>query len=164
MARSGINRGLMWLRKTLEINEETESPQVLSELLRPVIDVFGWERLPEEQFSTNTQAQPGVAIASGTPAEGILRVVFGASLEHTDTGASHVAWLLKRRNPGPLDVGLPTDRINIAVGEFLSMQGRTFLIENDFVVAEMLVAPAAGQMTLRLNFVDLPIGEYIRPL
>ncbi len=162
--RSGINRALMWLRKTLEITEETESPQVLSEKLQPVIDVFGWERLPEEQFNTATVAAPGIALASPATPTDILRVVYGASLEHTDTGVNHIAWLLKRRNPGALDVGLPTDRQDIDVGEFLSMIGRTFLVEGDFIVAEVIGAPAAGQLTLRLNFIDLPIGEYIPPL
>jgi len=159
--RSGINRALMWLRKTLEITEETESPQVLSEKLRPIVDVFGWHRLEEEEFLTSTAAQPAVAVASATPAVGTLRLVLQASLEHSDTGVNHIAWLTKRRNPGPLDCGLPTDRVDIDAGEFLSMVGHTYLINNDFVIAEMIGAPVAGSMVLRLIAIDLPIGEYV---
>jgi len=162
--RSGINRGFMWLRRVFEVTEETDTPRVLSEVAQPIVDTFGWERLENTQFEADAAGQPATAVASSTPAVGILRVVFGASLEHSNVGATHDAMLIKRRNPGGVDVGLPTDRSSIIAGEFLSMQGHTFLVNNDFVIAEMLVAPIAGQMTLRVNFVDLPFGEYIPPL
>ncbi len=162
--RSGINRALMWVRKVLQVTEETDSPRVLSEELRPIVDVFGWERLPEEQFLTATAPDPAVIVASEATPPDILRVVLHSSLEHTDTGVTHTAWQIKRRNPGALDVGVPTDRITIAVGEFLSMIGRTYLIEGDFMIAEVAAAPAAGQLTFRQIVIDLPIGEYIPPL
>ncbi len=162
--RSGINRALMWVRKVLEVTEETDSPRVLSEKLRPIIDVFGWERLPEEQFQTATAPAVATIVASGATPPDILRVVLHSSVEHSDTGVEHDVWQIKRRNPGALDVGLPTDRTQILVGEFNSMIGRTYLIEGDFMIAEVAVAQVAGQLTFRQIFIDLPIGEYIPPL
>ncbi len=162
--RSGINRSLMWLRKVFEVTEETESPQVVGELLRPVVDVFGWERLPEEQFEIATAAQPATAVASsGTPVD-VLRLVLHASLRHTDTGVNHVAWVLKRRNPGPFNIGLPNDRVDIDATEHLSVIGHTFLVEGDFLIGEVIGAPVAGSLSLATNFIDLPIGEYFPPL
>ena len=90
--------------------------------------------------------------------------MYGASLEHTDTGVSHTCWLIKRRNPGSIDVGLPADRTAIVVGEFMSMIGTTFLVAGDFIIAEVVDVPAAGQLSLRLNVVDVELGEYVAPL
>jgi len=162
--RSGINRALMWVRKVLQVTEETDSPRVLSEKLQPIIDVFGWERLPEAVFVTSTAAAPTAIVASGATPADILRIVLHSSVEHTDTGVVHEAWQIKRRNPGAIDVGLPTDRRQIVVGEFNSLIGRTYLIDGDFMIAEVSTAPVAGQLTFRQIQIDLPIGEYIPPL
>jgi len=159
-----IKRNLVWLRRALGIIDKTTLPgQILGEV-RPTIDTFGWERLPEEQFLTTQAPDPAVAVASAATPADTLRIVYGASLEQSDTGVNHIAWMIKRRNPGALDVGLPTDRQDIDVGEFMSMIGTTFLVEGDFIIAEMIGVPLAGNMTLRLNVVDVDIGEYVPPL
>lgn len=161
MASDKIKRSFVWLRRTLEIIAKTTLPGEILGEVRPILDTFGWDRLQEEQFSQATAAAPARAVASDTPPVGTLRFVLGASLEHTDTGVTATGWLLKRRNPGATDVGLPTDRSAIVVGEFLSMQGTTFLVNNDFIIAEVFAVPVAGQLSLRLRFIDLPFGEYI---
>ena len=164
MARDKIKRSFLWLRRTLEIIDKTTLPGEILGEVRATLDTFGWDRLPSEQFLQFVATAPQVAVASSTPPIDVLRVVLGASLEHTDTGVNHIAWLTKRRNPGPFDVGIPTDRQDIDVGEFMSMIGRTFLINNDFVIAEIIGAPVVGQITLRLITIDIPFGEYIPPL
>lgn len=164
MAIDKIKRNFLWLRRTLGIIDKTTLPGEIVGEVRPIIDTFGWDRLPEEQFLTATAGQPATAIASADTPPDTLRLVYGASLEHTDTGVNHIAWLIKRRNPGALDVGLPTDRQDIDVGEFLSMIGTCFLVEGDFIIAEIIGAPVAGQLTLRLNVVDVDLGEYVPPI
>jgi len=164
VALDKIKRNLVWLRRALGIIDKTTLPgQILGEV-RPTIDTFGWERLPEEQFLTTTAPAPAVAIASAPTPDITLRLVYGASLEHTDTAVSHTAWFIKRRNPGALDVGVPSDRTAIVVGEFMSMIGTTFLVAGDFFIAEITGTPVAGQLTLRLNVVDVDIGEYVPPI
>ena len=92
--RSGINRALMWLRKTLQITEETDSPQILSELLRPTIDVFGWERLAERTtFFQATAAAPAVNVNGPVTPDDVLRLVLHANVSHTDTGVAHLLWI-----------------------------------------------------------------------
>lgn len=162
--RSGINRPFSWLKKTLEITEKTTAPDSLKPDVQSIIDVFGWERLVQEQFELETAAAPATAVATDPVPGDTLRIVYGASLVHTDTAVNHDAWLLKRRNPGPFDTGIPTDRSMIQVGEHCSMQNMIFLIEGDFIIGEIFLAQTVGNLTLAVNFVDVPIGEYIPPL
>jgi len=159
-----IKRNFLWLRRALGIIDKTTLPGDVVGEVRPTIDLFGWERLPEEQFLASVAAAPNAAVATVATPANTLRIVYGASLEHTDTGVSHTAWLIKRRNPGSIDVGLPTDRTAIVVGEFMSMIGTTFLVAGDFIVAEVSAAPVAGQLSLRVNVVDVDLGEYVPPL
>lgn len=164
LAIDKIKRNLVWLRRALGIIDKTTLPGEILGEVRPTIDTFGWERLPEEQFLSTGAPDPAIAIASEPTPENTLRIVYAASLEHSDVAVNHVAWMIKRRNPGALDVGLPTDRQDIDAGEFLSMIGTTFLVAGDFIIAEILGAPVAGQLTLRLNVVDVDIGEYVPPI
>lgn len=164
MALDKIKRNLVWLRRALGIIDKTTLPGEILGEVRPTIDTFGWERLPEEQFLATSAGDPAVAIASAATPDNTLRIVYGASLEHTDAGVNHICWMVKRRNPGSIDVGLPTDRQDIDVGEFMSMIGTTFLVAGDFIVAEIIGAPVAGQLSLRLNVVDVDIGEYVPPI
>jgi len=159
-----IKRNFLWLRRALGIIDKTTLPGDVVGEVRPTVDLFGWERLPEEQFLATVAGDPATAIASAATPANTLRIVYGASLEHTDTGVNHICWLIKRRNPGSIDVGLPTDRSDIDVGEFMSMIGTTFLVEGDFIIAEIIGAPVAGQLSLRLNVVDVDLGEYVPPI
>lgn len=158
--RSGINRALMWLRKTLEITEETESPQVLSETVRPVIDVFGWERLAEGQILQTAAAATG-EVLSGAPAAGIIRLVLHCSVLLTGSGVGVTAIMRKRNLTSGAHVGLPLDRESMEDDEVTSMIGHTFLVEGDAIVAAYVNPPAGGTSTLSLSVIDLPVGEYI---
>lgn len=164
MATDKIKRNFLWLRRVLGIIDKTTLPGDIVGEVRPTIDTFGWDRLPEEQFLATVAPDPAQAVASGETPANTLRIVYGASLEHTDTGVTHTAWLIKRRNPGSIDVGLPTDRSTIVVREFMSMIGTTFLLAGDFIIAEVVGVPVAGQLSLRLNVVDVDLGEYVPPI
>lgn len=157
--RSGINRALMWLRKTLEITEETESPQVLSELLRPTIDVFGWDRLTEQQYLVTTAAATGQVLSASPPAD-ILRFVLHCSVRLTASGVGVTPIIRKLGSTGFL-VGLPIDREGMEDDEVASILGHTFLVEGDQIVAEYVNPPVGGTSTLTLLAIDLPLGEYI---
>ncbi len=160
--RNRINRAFSWLKKTLEITDVATVPQAIRENVRPVVDLFGWERLDEVEISSTNAAAPAVVAASGTPGPGILRLILSASISHSDTGVTHQCSLNKRTNPANFNVGIPTDREAVDVGEFCSMIGRTFLRENDFLIANVISAPAVGNLSLRFYFVDLEIGEYMQ--
>lgn len=162
MSRSGINRALMWLRKTLEITEETESPQVLSEKLVPMIDVFGWSRLGDQVFIATAAAATG-EVLSASPPTGILRYVLHCSVLLTGSGVG-VTPIIRKRGASGASVGLPLDRESMEDDEVASIIGHTFLTEDDFLVAAYVNPPAGGTSTLTLLVVDLPVGEYIQYL
>lgn len=162
--RNGINRAFSWLKKTLEITEVATVPSAILPDVRAVADLFGWERLETVELQQVNAAQPLVAVASLAVPAGVLRLVQNCSLSHTDTTVPHDVALSKRTNPINISIGLPTDRSLILPGQFVSLIGRTFLVENDFLIGTMLDVPVAGVFTLRMSFVDLAFGEYLTPV
>ncbi len=161
--RSGINRSLMWLRKVLQITEETDSPRVLSEILTPAIDVFGWERYFEAQFATFAGAAATSSVVSlPTPAD-VLRVITGASVESTDP-ASLTMWIAKRTEPGSVQFGVSAPTVAVA-GIQCPLKRRVIVPPTERLVGRSVPAPAAATaLTIRLEFIDIPIGEYLKSL
>ncbi len=159
--RSGINRGFTWLRKVLEITEETDAPSVLSEIVRPSMDLFGWERLGGvTEFDSSGAAAPAQFVNGPTTPDDVLRLYVHASVVHTDTGVTKFLWIEKQlpittsvigctvpqNVPINVDVGSP-DWIWVEAGARLRGRSDINLV--------------AGALVLDLNFIDLPIGEYI---
>ncbi len=161
--RSGINRALMWLRKVLQITEETDSPRVLSEKLRPVIDVFGWERRNEVAVLSFTGAAAAASVVtSPTPAD-VLRVITGASIESTDP-ALLVMWIAKRSEPGSVQFGL-SEPFEAVENVQIALKRQVILKPTERLVGRSDPAPAvATALTIRFEFVDLPVGEYLKSL
>ncbi len=164
--RSGINRALMWLRKSLEITEETDSPQTLSEILRPTIDVFGWERLAARtQFAAASVAAPGIIVNGPVTPDGVLRLVLNASVRHTDTGVDHFIWIdLDMRGASAELVGITSP--SVAVPPLVDQStDRWFTIAPTHRFrGRAELATIAGALTLSMTFIDLPIGEYVPSL
>lgn len=159
-----VKRSFVWLRKTLGIIDKTTLPgEVLGEI-RPTIDSLGWFRYENLEVSQINAGAPTAVVASPVTPPNVIRVVVNASVSHSDTAVAHLASLNKRRNPGNFNIGLPTDRALIEVGEFCSLIGRMTLMENEFLIGQVVAAPAVGNLTLRFFFVDIEIGEYIPPL
>lgn len=164
MAIDKIKRSLIWMRKTLGIIEKTTLPGEILGEVRPTIEALGWFRYEDVQVDQINAAAPATAIASSTPPAGVLRFIIHTSLAHTDTGITHLAGLNKRRNPGNFNIGLPIDQVSIQVGQFCSLIGRTFLVEGELIIGEVVVPPIGGVLSLRSFFVDIEPGEYIPPL
>ncbi len=167
MARSGINRALMWLRKTLQITEETEAPQILSEILRPTIDVFGWQRwspegIPDREIATGALATASVEL-DAVPA-GIMRYYMFVSGSHNDPVGGGLDLALICRAGGidlavaPAVQGASPLLIRHGFGSVLLAPGQQLVIRS-------VPAPAAGLvLTMRAQFVDIDFGEYIPPV
>ncbi len=160
--RSGINRGFMWLRKVLEITEETESPQVLGEVAQPIIDVFGWDRLGEQRdWDSSGAAAPASTVLGPVTPDGVLRLVTHASLVHTDTGVDHILWIDKVREPAAQTVGIFTFplavpiNVDVALDRFIQME------QGSLLRGRADIALVAGALVLDIEFIDLPIGEYV---
>jgi len=165
MADTKIKRAILWIRRSLEITERTNVPESIENVVRPKVDIFGWERLPSVQVAAASNPL-SVAVGSATVPAGTFRYVLNANVEHTDTGVTNTLWLTKALLNG-VRVGLPLDRTATIVGETASMIGTTYLLPGDFLFGETDVAVVAGAMILNMLFVDFDfdteagIGEYI---
>ncbi len=160
--RSGINRGFIWLRKVLQITEETESPSVLSEIVRPTMDVFGWDRLAEPREQDNSGAAAPASTVNGpvTPV-GVLRVVFHCSVRHTDTGVTHFLWIDRLEATGGALTGVTTPNVAVPVTVDQSCDHWVFLEAGTRLRGRSDIALVAGAIAIDMVFIDLPIGEYI---
>lgn len=163
MARDKIKRSFLWLRKTLDIIDKTTLPGEILGEVRPTLDMFGWERLPEEQIIFVAGTAVSIKVSTSPPA-GTVRLVLHCSLAPTGTGVGLTAILRKRNPAGTASVGLPTDRDAIEDDEVASMIGHTFLTEGEVIVGEYVNPPVGGVSTLTLSVIDLPVGEYIPPI
>jgi len=159
--RSGINRGFMWIRKVLEITEQTESPQVLGEVAQPTIDVFGWERLAEvRSFDSSGAAAPATTVSGPATPDGVLRVVLHASVVHTDTGVDHFLWIDKVQPTGGGITGVTSPNIAVPINVDVGMTRVIHLQPGTILRGRADIALVAGALSLDLEFIDLPIGEY----
>lgn len=163
MSRSGINRPFSWLKKVLEITEETDVPQVVSEQVRPVIDVFGWERFATPFTLTSTS--PGATSIVSLPLvpDGEIHYCLAAHITHDDpVGSKDYSIMI-------VDAQGNQTAVTRTVG-----QSANFFLELDRPV----VIPPGGRMRgLSRNaiaggsnfvisglFVRLDIGEYLPAL
>ncbi len=165
---SGINRALMWLRKVMEITESTESPRVLSEVLDPVIDVFGWDRLREAETIENVGAAATAQVVSAVSPADVLRLVLTAQVESSDVAIAQDLWVAQRGV-----IGVQND---VAVGEIYSQaigfattpassNRLVFLSPGERLVGHSIPAPGVGEeLTMRFRMIDIPFGEYIPEL
>ncbi len=152
----------MWLRKVLQVTEETESPSRLSEIVSPAMDVFGWDRLAEVRTQDNTgAAAPATTVAAPVTPDGVLRVVFHASVRHTDTGVDHFLWIDRLEPTGGGLTGVTTPNVAVPVGVDQGATSWIFLEPGSRLRGRSDIALVAGALAIDIVFIDLPIGEYI---
>jgi len=162
---SGINRALMWLRKTLEITESTESPRVLGEVLQPGIDVFGWERRVDQAVTESTTggAAADVVVLTAVP-DGIMRYVLYCDVSHDDPVAGGLL-LSQSVRSGGVDIALQVPTQVLARPVHVGLERSILLQPGELISARSNPAPAAAtSMFMVYRFIDLPFGEYMPPL
>lgn len=171
MPRSGINRGFSWLRKVLQVTEETESPSTLGELVRPTMDVFGWERLapflvgagPTTDATTGADATD-IVILEAVPA-GVMRYVLRASCSHDDPGGLVLSMQVRS---GGVDIALQKDSgvaTQAALPFRLGLERCILMAPGEQLLCRSSAPPAAlTSLFIRYHFVDIDFGEYIPPI
>lgn len=168
MPRSGINRGFMWLRKVLRVTEETESPSTLSELVRPTMDVFGWERLAPGLIGDGPQVVAGTGAAAtdivvlGLTPDNVMRYVTAASMSTDDPAGLIMSIQLRTPN---VDLGIEEgDGVNQLAPQpwRLSLKRPILLAPGEQLIGRSVPAPApATSLFIRMRFVDIDLGEYL---
>jgi len=166
-----IKRAIIWIRKTLDITEKTTQPGTISGEIRPMLDVFGWDRL-----ASSTAVQGLVAIDDNTTAaigpitpDGVVRYVLFASVQHDEAPGTFLnCWVdLQSVNNFPIPV-VPVQLIDGAVAGAQIRHGgggRPFIMRpGDRLRGRASPATGVGiDLVVRQFFVDLPEGEYILP-
>jgi len=158
-----IKRSFVWLRKTLGIIDKTTLPGAVLGDVRPVMDLFGWDRLSDQAaiFESPFTGAPGTAVTSTITPLGVVRVVLFAAVRHTDPGVSHFLWIDKVV-PGLQTVSMtpsPIDNLtNVPQG-----LGRYVILEpGSFLRGRSADALIAGALALDFNFIEVPAGEYVK--
>ena len=164
--REKITRALIWIRKSLRIIEKSEAPDQLLDSIRPTVDAFGWERLLETTIEEVSSPAPNAFVEFGaafTDTE-LIRVILKASGRQTDTGVTHTVSLTKQNSSRGAEVGMPLDRATVIPTEVASMIGQTYLIAGQILQFQSTLALVAGGIAAQVEWVDIPIGEYISPM
>ncbi len=166
--RGGINRAFSWIKKILEVTEETTVPERVLAEVRPSLDVFGWEAY--EGMSSENQTLANTATVSGvTVPEGVNRLYLAASVDTNDIVNEFTLWIeMFPANGTSTAVTAPvTPPINRGTS-FIRAGGlpRPFLLGPGGTVRGRAAPATAGgaTLTIRAIFIDLPIGEYIPPI
>jgi len=159
-----IKRAILWVRKSLEITERTDVPETIENIVRPTLDVLGWERLVESTIIQTAAGAPTTTVftASFTDPE-TIRYIVKCSLTHFEAAVTRTVWLNKRQEGPVFEVGLPIDRVSIMTNEKSSMIGTTYIERGQALVGRTATALAAGSFAIETEFIDIPIGEYIPP-
>jgi len=169
MARDKVKRAFTWIRNSLSIIDRTTLPGEILGEIRPTMDLFGWERLADRStslFNESNAAAPAANVNGPVTPEGVLRLVLHASVKHSDVGVSHLLWIDKDlRGVTPELVGV-MQLVPFAIPEGIDVSlERWITIESGRRIRGRAdVALIAGSLTLSMNFIDLPIGEYVPSL
>jgi len=160
-----IKRAILWVRRNFEIKERTDVPEFVENIVRPTIDVLGWERLLTTSSAAFSAATPNSFVQTGTFAnENTIRLFLKASVFHSDTGVTHEVRLERFGEVrGSIGVALPLDQHSIGVGPRCAMIGNTFILPGQFLRGRVLIALVAGTINLNVQFIDIPNDEYIPP-
>ncbi len=163
--RSGINRALSWLKKTLQVTEKTTAPDTLMADVRPIIDVFGWERLPEATVENRIGAAATASVTSTLVPNDVVRVVLEASVVNSDAAIAIDLFITHRAVIGggfePSVSPVFAQQIGFN-GSPASIDRVIVLQQGERIVGNSRPAPGVGEeLTLTFRFIDLPVGEYI---
>jgi len=165
LATDKIKRNFIWLRKVLELIDQTTLPgQVIGDV-SPTMDLFGWDRIREAVVENALGAGgANIALAAVVP-EDRIQVVFEASVRSSDAANAQDLWVAHRSiSRTSIDVAVsPTFRQDVGFNGSHASTGRIILLSpGERLIGRSNPAPAGGNdLTLSLRSLNLPFGEYI---
>ncbi len=157
--RSGINKSLMWLRKVLQVTEPTDTPDRISPLLQPAIDVFGWD-FPITQVEQEITQAAGVTTVTrlATPPEGEAHLYLACDISHDDPLSREIS--IQFENQANLQTAL-TSTVDTAAGFSVALNRPILVPAGSQLMGVSVVAIAVTEVfTIRGMFIRLDAGEY----
>ncbi len=162
--RSGINRALSWLKKTLEITEKTTAPDSLMADVRSTIDVFGWERMAEAEFETATSGVGGSNVQFTSVPTGVVHLYLHASVRIDVAGPFNVWVGIRGPARGPIGTVACSPVAAAIDAQKVSPLFRPVILPEGFQLeGRSEAAVALGSVILEAFRIVLPVGEYIPP-
>ncbi len=158
--RSGINKSLMWLRKVLRVTEPTDTPDRISPLLQPTIDVFGWDFPVTQLEQSITQAAGATTVTRlPTPPDGEAHYYVACDIFHDEAAVTQVV-AINIENQANLQVAV-SPSAGAGTGASVSLT-RPFLVPagSQLMGVSIAAIPAGSVFTIRGMFIRLDAGEY----
>ena len=168
MAIDKVKRAFIWIRNALRIIDKTTLPGEILGEIRPTLDTFGWERLPEAQTTTFTGSAAADNVITSVVPQDVVRVILAASMQSTDATQALTEWIeIRSVLGGSLDIGISRP-VLVGIGDNgtrVPLERIIYMNPGDRLVGRSSPAPAvATALQIRWLFIDLPVGEYIPAL
>jgi len=157
-------RSFPWVQRTFSPVIPIQGPDFLLSTLLPTVDVFGTSRFDEVQFD-DVLGQLGVQEATHTqvPA-GFVRHYLAMQYSHDDVFLREIAPVMIVRTP----TGFPATALKDArqtATSTLSAVTNVVVPPRGFIGARVGGGIGVGaRITLRVLWIEMPVGEYIRGL
>lgn len=162
-----IKKAITWIRKTLDITDLTTTPGQIGDEISPGLDVLGWDLYQGMTSSQKTGVAVTQVISDAVPAD-TARLVTAVSLEQDDRAAGPTFWLEYENflTNSPIGLGRVVTLPVTAASIRASLIDRNFLLlPGDTLIGNQDPVGGVGVVTrLRIAFVDVPLGEYIKSL
>ncbi len=159
-----IERAIRWMSTALTANRDAlPFPEGITNQINPVIDIFGSQRVAEQQIETVQGALAGIEVTHGPTAEDSVRYYLSMEFEHDDP-------IDRRLRPGriiPTAAGFPfaafaDDQLAI---QFQALAVRNFTVgPGAFAAARASAMAAAARMVMTVVWIEMPLGEYVHSI
>ncbi len=159
-----IERAIRWMATTLTANRDAlPFPEGITNQINPTIDIFGSQRVAEQQIETVQGTLGLIEITHGPTPEGSVRYYLSMEFEHDDP-------IDRRLRPGriiPTGAGFPF----AAFGDselttvFQQLAVRNFTVgPGAFAAVRASAIAAAARMVMTVVWIEMPLGEYVNSI
>lgn len=136
-----------------------ESPDVMSDVVFPIVDLFGTARIGEAVTLATSLPNVTQVLLPAVPSDKI-HLVLQAHVLHQEAAVAHLMWLNVLSIPG-LETGI-SEPISL-IDNVPAPVTRSFLLgPGEQLTGRTSVSPGVGNnLTVQASFIELEIGEYL---
>ncbi len=159
-----IERAIRWMAKTLTANRDPlPFPEGIINVVNPIIDVFGSQRIEEIQFEIVNAGLGEIQVVHGPVPIETVRQYLSMEYVHDDVVNRGLRAGRLIRTPTAVSFAGMRDEISVPAGQFLAVRNFTVGPTN-FAAVETAAMGAGGRMAVIVTWIDTPTGEYLRSI
>jgi len=138
-------------------------PEGITNQINPTIDVFGSQRVAEQQIETVQGALAGIEVTHGPTPEGSVRYYLSMEFEHDDP-------IARRLRPGrviPTAAGFPFAAFenDVLAVQFQALAARNFTVApGAFAAVRASAIAVAARLVMTVVWIEMPLGEYVNSI